>query len=131
MNKRIVILSAAATLAVLSIFGAVVTNYLRSSPISNEPNNISEPVSSEHSITGTSASAQTVLDNPSEKEIMFYTIKDYNGKIAVFNNNSAFPEEIYERNVNSFPPIDQELLKNGIIANTREELERKLEDYIS
>lgn len=60
-----------------------------------------------------------------------YTIKEYNGKIAVFENNNTFPENVYDTYISVLPESDQERLKNGITVNDKTELQRIIEDYTS
>lgn len=59
-----------------------------------------------------------------------YTLKDYNGQIALFKNNDEKPTEIYNIFINSLPKADIENIKNGITVETKEELNKLLEDYL-
>lgn len=60
-----------------------------------------------------------------------YTVKEYNGEIAVFCNNSTVPTFVYEIPVYTLPEYDQSLLKTGITAKTEDELQSILADYTS
>ncbi len=66
----------------------------------------------------------------SVKEFSGYTVKEYNGKISVFENGSSEP--LYSLDspfVRDLPDYDRELLTKGIKAGSDEELLRILEDY--
>lgn len=58
-----------------------------------------------------------------------YTLKEYQGRIAVFINENSEPEQVIDININIFPDRDKELLKNGITVYTAEELYRLIEDF--
>ncbi len=60
-----------------------------------------------------------------------YTIKDYNGKIAVFENNDTFPKSIYDSYTSVLPESDRKLLEDGIMVTNKSELQRIIEDYTS
>ncbi len=59
-----------------------------------------------------------------------YTLKDYNGQIALFINNNAIPAETYNIFTNSLPESDKKNLEKGITANNEKELIILLEDYL-
>lgn len=59
-----------------------------------------------------------------------YTVKEYNGKIAVFKGNNIKPLTVLEDTyVRDLPEKDRELLINGIVAHSETELNKILEDY--
>lgn len=58
-----------------------------------------------------------------------YMLKEYNGKLAVFETNSEHPVEVFSIFVDSLPQVDRDLLKDGIPASTKAELLRLIEDY--
>ena len=59
-----------------------------------------------------------------------YTVKEFNGKIAVFENSNTTPLYILDSPfTRDLPKADRELLQNGIKATTEEELNKILEDY--
>ena len=60
-----------------------------------------------------------------------YIVRSYMGKVAVFENGSPLPDEIFEVWVSQLPPPDKTLLDQGIPAVSEEELQAVLEDYIS
>lgn len=61
----------------------------------------------------------------------YYTIAEYQGKIAVFINEEPIPIDIYETYVYSLPEHDREALSKGIRVENVEELQKIIEDYTS
>ena len=60
-----------------------------------------------------------------------YTLKEFNGMLAVFENNSSKPREVYNISIKSFPEEDVIKLQKGITVNNEDELNKLLEDYTS
>ncbi len=60
-----------------------------------------------------------------------YTVKDYKGTIAVFEQGKDKPFRTTGIAVNELPPADRALLEKGIDASDQEELNLILEDYCS
>lgn len=60
-----------------------------------------------------------------------FTIKEYNGKVAVFENDSEKPSFVSDVSVNNLPKADQSALKKGIEVNSKRALNRLVEDYCS
>lgn len=59
-----------------------------------------------------------------------YTVKEYNGKIAVFENGNTEPLKVMESPyIRDLPKTDQEILSQGIIVYDKTELNKILEDY--
>lgn len=58
-----------------------------------------------------------------------YTLKEYDGKLAVFEADAAYPAEVFNILVSTLPESDRDLLKSGIPANSKTELLRLIEDY--
>lgn len=67
----------------------------------------------------------------SEKPSYSYIIKEYNGKLAVFESGSDTPFRITDLDIAILPEADQKALESGIEATNRKELNRILEDYCS
>ena len=57
-----------------------------------------------------------------------YTVKDYGGKVAVFENDNNTPLVVYEIYTHLLPENDIELLRRGIKVTTQEQLQTCLED---
>lgn len=66
-----------------------------------------------------------------EKPSYSYIIKEYNGKLAVFETGSDVPFRITELDISTLPISDQTILNNGIEVSDSKELSRILEDYCS
>ena len=61
-----------------------------------------------------------------------YTVKAFNGRIAVFKNDSTNPSYILDSpKIYDLPDFDQKLLNEGIVTDSEEELSEILEDYDS
>lgn len=60
-----------------------------------------------------------------------YTIREHNGRIAVFPKESAQPELILDVLVKYLPDLDRTQMQNGIQVKDYEELVRLIEDYTS
>lgn len=59
-----------------------------------------------------------------------YTVKEYNGKIAVFESDNTEPLIVLDDPyIRDLPEKDRELLANGIVARNKAELNKILEDY--
>lgn len=92
-------------------------SHFTSNPYSSQENNQSEYHSSD------------VITMTSQAEV--YTIKAYKGHIGVFLNNETQPFREINISLESLPQADQDLLNEGITANTQGQLRILLEDYIS
>ncbi|MBE6895155.1 MAG: hypothetical protein E7483_06110 [Ruminococcaceae bacterium] len=65
---------------------------------------------------------------PITENTVEYTVKDYGGKVAVFENESSSPLVVYEIYTHLLPENDIELLRKGIKVTTQEQLQTCLED---
>ena len=72
-----------------------------------------------------------IRENPYIPPIDYYTITEYQGKIAVFKNGDTVPLDVYDSYVSVLPQHDRELLKNGIRTENTSELQKIIEDYTS
>lgn len=70
-------------------------------------------------------------ENDNNKAPSYYTVAEYQGKVAVFMENEKIPIEIFDAYAESFPEHDRKLLRDGIRANSAEELQKIIEDYTS
>ena len=66
---------------------------------------------------------------PSSQASAGYTVRDYQGKIAVFEGSAQEPSQVLSIETATFPQEDQQLLKVGIHAASKADLQRILEDY--
>ncbi len=60
-----------------------------------------------------------------------YTLRDFNGKLALFVGDETVPSEIFDVRTQSFGEVDRELLMKGITTDTEEEIRSLVEDYTS
>ena len=65
------------------------------------------------------------------EEQVTYILKSHNGRVALFENTSSKPEMIFDVFTDSLPTEDQIALKNGIEANSKSDVEKLLEEYLS
>ncbi len=72
-----------------------------------------------------------IYENENNTKQETYTIKEYEGKIAVFKNSDKKPTTVYEAYVSLLPPQDREKLKNGIKVDNTTDLQKIVEDYTS
>ena len=77
-------------------------------------------------------------DNKAEKNISDsemsavgyrYTVKEYNGNVAVFSFGSTYPIEVLECPLKSLPDDEAQRLSAGIDIETEEELQQLIEAY--
>ncbi|MCL2023650.1 MAG: hypothetical protein FWG82_04685 [Oscillospiraceae bacterium] len=61
----------------------------------------------------------------------YWILREYDGILGVFRDREPQPFEIYNVNISTLPDEDRELLRQGIVAHTDEELRGLLEDYTS
>lgn len=60
-----------------------------------------------------------------------YILKDFDGRLALFSNESGVPIEIYNIFTDSLPEEDKSEIKTGIKAKNEEELQKLIEAYLS
>lgn len=65
------------------------------------------------------------------KQQEIYTIKEYEGKIAVFKDFDKNPFMVYEAYTSLLPEQDRQRLENGIKVDNSTDLQRIIEDYTS
>ncbi len=58
-----------------------------------------------------------------------YILREYNGRIACFEENALKPFIITEVRVSDLPPADRTMLADGIRVTGAKQLSRALEDY--
>jgi hypothetical protein len=60
-----------------------------------------------------------------------YTLKEYQGKLAVFTPESSQPQQIIDVQIQSLPQSEQDKLRDGIQTNDHDELLALIENYTS
>ncbi len=76
-------------------------------------------------------SAEIINEVSSSIESYRYVLKEYEGKLAVFEYGSETPYEITEIFIHNLPDYDIILLSEGINVTDNKQLESLLEDYTS
>lgn len=71
--------------------------------------------------------SEQVFENAEALEKTTYTVKEYNGKIGIFENEALiYTLDTY---VFTLPEYDKKLLSSGIFVSTKEELYEIIEEY--
>ena len=118
MPRRIVLSLAVAIAALL--LGLVLAFLSRGSTPQPQPISPSRPVEN------------PLPDEPEEPQNPAgYLLRDYEGRLAIFREESNTPEMIFDVYTRLLPQADQERLTEGISAPDYETLTRLIEDYIS
>lgn len=73
----------------------------------------------------------SVRENPYTPQFDYYTVTEYQGKIAVFKNADTIPIDVYDSYISHLPEHDRQLLKKGIRTESTQELQKIIEDYTS
>ena len=71
------------------------------------------------------------IKNESSNFILIYIVKEFKGKIAIFEKDKESPFRIIDTPVSNLPKIDQELLAQGIEIENEDDLDSLIEDYCS
>ena len=58
-----------------------------------------------------------------------YTLKEYNGLLALFTNDSSTPDTVYSVPIASLPEADRKMLSDGISVTDISLLQSLLEDF--
>ena len=91
-----------------------------------------EPQPQEEPISPSRPVENPLPDEPEEPQSPEgYLLRDYEGRLAIFREESNTPEMIFDVYTRLLPQADQERLTEGISAPDYETLTRLIEDYIS
>ncbi len=80
-------------------------------------------------LTFSALSESAPLESDDIKPMPVYTVKEYNGFLAVFPYQSDLPTQITEVYVDSLPESDRKKISNGMQIYSEDELQTLLEDY--
>lgn len=58
-----------------------------------------------------------------------YTVKEWQGQVAVFEGAQTFPKQVYDMPVSGLPPQLQQRVREGVPVYSDAELSVLLEDY--
>ena len=89
------------------------------------------PALAKQSIEKTNSEKQTLIEQIRPDPYTGYIVKEYNGKIAVFEKGVANPYRMTDMPVSFLPDYDKNLLLGGIELDSQDEVNRVLEDYLS
>lgn len=59
------------------------------------------------------------------------TLGSFRGYVALFEDDSQEPRQVYPYRIQSLPPADQIALEEGIPVRSEKELQHLLEDFLS
>jgi len=62
--------------------------------------------------------------------LMGFLLGIHEGRLTLWRDGQAHPEQVYDIRADTLPPADRILLRRGIRAETREELWQILESYL-
>lgn len=96
-----------------------------------EPSASSSNSTSFNSNSNTEFSQESSAVPTDTKQSDSYTVKEYQGHLAVFKNNDAVPFLEYETDIQLLPEKDRDILKEGKTVHTMAEVEKIVEDYDS
>ncbi len=121
MKKLMAVLGAITLMAVGGAFFLIKNE-------STEKTDNSDKVSESNSVSASKPQKEISELKSSKPE---YVIKEYKGNIAVFEGSEKLPFRTTCIMVSELPEADRSLLKKGIVASSREEMDTILEDYCS
>ena len=81
------------------------------------------------SFSTVSTPASTPNTSSADIIIQKYYLKDFNGKVAIYEKGQDFPIEVLDVELSSLPERDIEKIKNGIFADSLNEIYLIAEDY--
>ncbi|MDR0984404.1 MAG: hypothetical protein LBL93_05275 [Ruminococcus sp.] len=61
--------------------------------------------------------------------IVVYTLKEHQGKLALFVDGSNIPSQIFDTPIELLPEYDRGMLKDGITVSNETDLQKLIEDY--
>lgn len=81
-------------------------------------------------IIGSDLQTETKITDREKHTVGYqFTVKEYNGKIAVFDYGTATPVEILDCPLSALPADEADKLKAGINISTETELQQLIEAY--
>lgn len=120
------------TVIILSVF--IIAGLLYLGRPGQQPEPIPSAASSNifiNSTANTSSSQESSEINTLTSSIDVFTVKEYNGKIGIFFNEDPVPYQELNVDVSMLPDDAKKLLKDGIRAHSKAELNSIIENYDS
>ncbi|MBP0979308.1 MAG: hypothetical protein J6C55_01520 [Oscillospiraceae bacterium] len=96
----------------------------------NNKNNFNKEIQEEFIKNSVNITTSEPIYNNNNNEYQ-YILKDFQGKLAVFEKDKKDPEMIFDVLIESLPEIDIIELKKGLKIKDEEELNARIEDFIS
>lgn len=137
----------------LKKIGGLMNNYVKNSENSNEVTKMkrliavtglllflclcisaavgSRPIKADTAFPQPSAALESSATEPEDSRQSGYLLKEYDKRVAVFENGGSVPIFISSTYLAQLPEEDRRLLRAGIIVPDRKTLRRLLEDYCS
>ena len=75
------------------------------------------------------SSPQTTPNASKPSKDKQYILKEYDGMLAIYESNQSSPIEVLDVDISTLPERDIEKIKNGIYANSLNEIYSFAEDY--
>lgn len=75
--------------------------------------------------------ADNSISQPMECKDFPYTIKAYEGKLAVFSGKNETPDIVFDVYLNQLPEYDRQQIINGIFVESYDKLISLIEDFTS
>lgn len=127
MKKFIMLLLCTAAL----IFTILVLQVPQQKPLNKQPAPSSKSTSFYFSSNAAVSQENSSAVQTNIKQSDSYTVKEYQGHLAVFRNQEKVPFLEYGTDVDLLPEKDRETLKTGKTVHTMAEVEKIVEDYDS
>ena len=127
MKKIIMLLLCTAAL----IFTILVLQIPQQKPPNEQPIPSSKSMSFYSSSNASLSQGNSSAVQTDTKQSDTYTVKEYQGHLAVFRNQETVPFLEYETDVAMLPEKDRDTLKTGKTVHTMAEVEKIVEDYDS
>ncbi|MBQ7581110.1 MAG: hypothetical protein IJU39_07385 [Clostridia bacterium] len=70
-------------------------------------------------------------DGAEEGAQYVYTLREYNGNLAIFSSDNKVPITVFDTPVTMLPECDREKMVEGITAQSESQLQQLIEDYTS
>ncbi len=117
------LLCTAATASLVTLFAAYPA-------VTNEMPKDSDPAGIAQAVPITAAEA-TIIDPPLPAERQGYYLKEFEGRLAVFESGNETPLHVFNVSITTMSDYDQAQLREGVFAETLNELRSLVEDYTS
>ena len=129
-NPRILCLVVTCILASLTGLSLVYLGDNTTRPVSSKAE-LSQLPQVDSAVSSPFYAASLSQSSSQETRQVRYLMKNYGGRLAVFEAQQQSPLLVFDVYVNTLPEYDQQLLQEGISVEGEQQLTRIIEDYIS